>query len=271
MGSIASEQFCRLRTYLIFLNPKIVTCKFLLANHLCAKMLTNSFIPVGFKNLVFVEEVLLENVELIPEAFDYLQLPFAIKRGRVGKLSIKISWKKLGWDHPIIIALEDVFICASQRDDHEWSVEAVERREFAGKKAKLAAAELAKLSRLVCDNQTGKYLIHYREGHIIAVTVLDSIQLSIRNFHIQYSEIRLDSSQVLFGLKFSSLAIKQNLAGNINLESEEGRRNMAKAEIWETVCNMEYTKDHIYTGLPNDLPNQTPNRQHQSRKLRSLN
>lgn len=61
------------------------------------------------------------------------------------------------------------------------------------------------------------------------------------------------------------------LCRNINLESEEGRRNMAKAEIWETVCNMEYTKDHIYTGLPNDLPNQTPNRQHQSRKLRSLN
>lgn len=29
-------------------------------------------------------------------------------------------------------------------------MEAVERREFAGKKAKLAAAELAKLSRRVC-------------------------------------------------------------------------------------------------------------------------
>ncbi|KDP39724.1 hypothetical protein JCGZ_02744 [Jatropha curcas] len=95
------------------------------------------------------EEVLLENVDLIPEAFDYLQLPFALKLGRVGRLSIRISWKNLGWDHPIIIVLEDVFICASQRDDHEWSMEAVEKREFAGKKAKLAAAELAKLSRRV--------------------------------------------------------------------------------------------------------------------------
>eukprot|EP00257_Ricinus_communis_P016141 XP_015574209.1 vacuolar protein sorting-associated protein 13-like [Ricinus communis] len=101
------------------------------------------------------EEVLLENVELIPEAFDYLQLPFAIKQGRVGRLSIKISWKKLGWDHPIIIVLEDVFICASQRNDHEWSMEAVESREYAGKQAQLAAAELAKLSRRVC----GKLLI----------------------------------------------------------------------------------------------------------------
>jgi hypothetical protein len=30
-----------------------------------------------------VEEVLLENVELILEAFDYLQLPFALKQGIV--------------------------------------------------------------------------------------------------------------------------------------------------------------------------------------------
>ncbi|GMN48145.1 hypothetical protein TIFTF001_017311 [Ficus carica] len=96
------------------------------------------------------EEVLLENVELTLEAFDYLQLPFALKQGRVGKLSIKIPWKKLGWD-PIVIILEDVFVCASQRDDEEWKSDAVERREFAAKKAKLAAAELAKLSKRVCE------------------------------------------------------------------------------------------------------------------------
>ncbi|KAL9276116.1 hypothetical protein ACSQ67_026340 [Phaseolus vulgaris] len=64
-----------------------------------------------------LEEVLLENVEVILDAFDYLQLPFALKQGRVGKLSIKIPWKK-PWD-PIIIILEDVLISASQRGDQE--------------------------------------------------------------------------------------------------------------------------------------------------------
>lgn len=38
--------------------------------------------------------------------------------GRVGKLSIKVPWKKLGWE-PIIIKLEDVFISATQRSDQE--------------------------------------------------------------------------------------------------------------------------------------------------------
>lgn len=32
------------------------------------------------------EEVLLENVDLIPEAFDYLQLPFSIKQGMMNLL-----------------------------------------------------------------------------------------------------------------------------------------------------------------------------------------
>lgn len=67
---------------------------------------------------IWNEEVLLENVELILEAFDYLQLPFALKTGRIGKLSIRIPWKKLGWD-PIIIVIEDVFVCACPREDSE--------------------------------------------------------------------------------------------------------------------------------------------------------
>lgn len=38
--------------------------------------------------------------------------------GRIGKISIKIPWKKLGWE-PFVISLENVFLCASQRDDEE--------------------------------------------------------------------------------------------------------------------------------------------------------
>ncbi|GFP91635.1 phosphatidylinositol 4-phosphate 5-kinase 9 [Phtheirospermum japonicum] len=98
------------------------------------------------ENRLYIEEVLLENVELILEAFDYLRLPFDFRQGRVGKLSIKIPWKKLGWDLVIII-LEDLYICVSQRDDKEWCTDATERKEYASKKAQLAAAELAKLSR----------------------------------------------------------------------------------------------------------------------------
>uniref|UniRef100_A0A803PHY5 Vacuolar protein sorting-associated protein n=1 Tax=Cannabis sativa TaxID=3483 RepID=A0A803PHY5_CANSA len=161
------------------------------------------------KITVWNEEVLLENVELTLEAFDYLELPLALKQGRVGKLSIKIPWKKLGWD-PFVICLEDVFVCASQRDDAEWSADAVEKREYASKKAKLAAAELAKLSKHVSDNWAGRSFISY-----IYAKIFDSIQVSIRNFHVLYHDLRGDSVHTMFGLKFSSLTImKQNPFGS---------------------------------------------------------
>ncbi|KAM7518001.1 hypothetical protein LguiB_016963 [Lonicera macranthoides] len=178
------------------------------------------------------EEVLLENVELILEAFDYLQLPFALKQGRVGRLSIKIPWKKLGWD-PIIITLEDVLVSACQRDDKEWGMDAVERREFAGKKAKLAAAELAKLSRRVCGNLAGKSFISY-----ITAKILDGIQVSIRNVHVIYHDMLSDSVPTVFGLKFTSLTVmKQNLVGFSTAKVRGGQVNkLVEVQGLEIYC-----------------------------------
>ncbi|OEL27452.1 putative vacuolar protein sorting-associated protein 13A [Dichanthelium oligosanthes] len=138
------------------------------------------------------KEILLENVELILEAFDYLQLPFALKNGRIGKLSIRIPWKKLGWD-PIIIVIEDVF----------WSSDSLDKRELAGKLAKLNAIELAKFSRRVTDNQTGQSFLSY-----ISAKILDNIQVSMRNFHIVYMDTHNDQGNFVFGLEFSSLSIQ---------------------------------------------------------------
>jgi hypothetical protein len=88
--------------------------------------------------------------------------------------------------------IEDVFICASQRNDQEWSSDVVEKREFAGKKAKLASAELAKLSRRVFDNPGGNSYMSY-----ITAKILDSVQVSIKNFHILYSDAQPESVSLL--------------------------------------------------------------------------
>ncbi|XP_022765514.1 uncharacterized protein LOC111310374 isoform X3 [Durio zibethinus] len=153
-------------------------------------------------------EVELKDIDLILEAFDYLQLPFGLKQGRVGRLSIKVPWNLIGGE-PILIALENVCFSVSPRDDREWRMDAVETRELAGKKAKLAAAELAKLSRRVCDNKGGWSFIPF-----VTAKVLENIQVSVRNFHVLYSDMQSNSEQVMFGLRFSSLTmLKQNPLG----------------------------------------------------------
>ncbi|KAA3454588.1 E3 ubiquitin-protein ligase UPL6-like [Gossypium australe] len=51
-----------------------------------------------------------------------------------------------------------------------WRMDAIETRELAGKKAKLAVAELAKLSRRVCDNKEGWSFIPF------VTTKLDNVK-----------------------------------------------------------------------------------------------
>uniref|UniRef100_A0A0E0AQ59 Uncharacterized protein n=1 Tax=Oryza glumipatula TaxID=40148 RepID=A0A0E0AQ59_9ORYZ len=161
---------------------------------------------------IWNQEIILVDVELILEAFDYLQLPFALKKGRIGKLSVRIPWKTLGWG-AIIIAIED------------WSSDSLDKRELDGKLAKLKAIELAKISRRITDNQTGQSLLSY-----ILAKILDNIQVSIRNVHITYADNYKDQGNFMFGLEFSSLSIqtdpkKQSFAMSLMAMSRQDEVN----------------------------------------------
>ncbi|XP_057796881.1 intermembrane lipid transfer protein VPS13 isoform X2 [Salvia miltiorrhiza] len=113
-------------------------------------------------------------------------------------------------------------------------MDAIKRREYASKKAQLAAAELAKLSRRVCDNQTGKSFISY-----ITAKILDSIQVSIRNVHVLYCEKQSAAEEILFGLKFSSLTImKQTAFGSTTAKLKGGQVNkLIEIQDLELYCD----------------------------------
>ncbi|CAA7410692.1 unnamed protein product [Spirodela intermedia] len=214
---------------------------------------------------IWNEEVLLDNVELILEAFDYLQLPFALKQGKIGKLSIRIPWKKLGWD-PIVIVLEDVFFCACSRGSHDWSLASVEKRELAGKMAKLNAAELAKFSKRVYGNLNKTVQIYFllvpvdsscfsvqvhlessicnQVGQSFFAKILDNIQVSIKNLHIVYIDTHADPERFIFGLRFSSLTImtdtrKQNSIGSSYGKFKGGQvKKILKISTCGIYCNL---------------------------------
>jgi uncharacterized Zn-finger protein len=117
----------------------------------------------------------------------------------------------------------------------QWSSDVVEKREFAGKKAKLASAELAKLSRRVFDNPGGNSYMSY-----ITAKILDSVQVSIKNFHILYSDAQPESGQVVLGLRFSSLTVtKQNSVGPSVGRVRGGQVNiLVEVEGLEIYCDM---------------------------------
>lgn len=60
----------------------------------------------------------LENVRLKPEALDYLQLPVAVREGRIGRLKLQLPFGR--WrGGPLVIELSDVMLCAAAREEAE--------------------------------------------------------------------------------------------------------------------------------------------------------
>ncbi|GAQ80498.1 Vacuolar protein sorting-associated protein [Klebsormidium nitens] len=150
---------------------------------------------------------LLENVEIRLEAFDYLQLPFAIQSGTIGKLQLQVPWKRLGWD-PIIVALEDVVVTSGPREDAEWEAGPAEKRALAAKKAKLAAAEIRKLSERVSEDKSGQSFMSY-----LSAKIIDNVQVAVKNIHIKYEDPHTHpEGPFCFGIVLSGL----------NLRSAEG-------------------------------------------------
>ncbi|MCO5551410.1 hypothetical protein L7F22_004913 [Adiantum nelumboides] len=126
--------------------------------------------------------------------------------GVVGRLKIQVPWKKLGRE-PILIGLQDIYICACPRDEFEWKSEALEARSSAAKKAKLAAAELAKLSARISghisDDHSNQSFFSY-----LSTKILDNIQVTAENVHFRYMDQKTDPEMAFsFGIKFSHLTL----------------------------------------------------------------
>eukprot|EP00850_Spirogloea_muscicola_P014797 SM000108S14241 [mRNA] locus=s108:273586:291541:- [translate_table: standard] len=147
--------------------------------------------------------VLLENVELFLEAFDHLELPFAMKIARVGKLRLQVPWKKLGWE-PLVVSMENVTICAGPRKEAEWEAGPSEKRAREAKRAKLAAAELVKLSRRVSEDRSGLSYISY-----LSAKIIDNVQISVSNIHLRYEDFQTNAEDsFIVGLTLESFLVK---------------------------------------------------------------
>ena len=129
----------------------------------------------------------LENVKVRTEAFDYLQLPFDIDEGSIGRLQIPIPWGQ--WrSGPLKIELSGVTLRATARDETDWEEGPARRRAQAAKQAELASAELEKLSKRVA--QAGLYRLanksRWSVAEYVSTYLLNSLQLSIKDVHVYF-------------------------------------------------------------------------------------
>ena len=101
---------------------------------------------------VFKGDVVLKNLRLKTEALNALDLPFAVRSGLVGKLSLQIPWRALG-KQPVVATIERLYVVAGFADDVDGEdALTVEERTERWERAK------AELRRRVVDEGESKWL-----------------------------------------------------------------------------------------------------------------
>mgnify|MGYP001980828258 FL=1 len=87
---------------------------------------------------VFKGDVVLKNLRLKTEALNALDLPFVVRSGLVGKLSLQIPWRALG-KQPVVATIERLYVVAGFADDVDGDAAlTVEERTERWEKAKAA-------------------------------------------------------------------------------------------------------------------------------------
>eukprot|EP00850_Spirogloea_muscicola_P020895 SM000230S07331 [mRNA] locus=s230:2545:20707:+ [translate_table: standard] len=170
--------------------------------------------------------VLLENVELSLEAFEHLELPFAIKIARVGKLRLQVPWKKLGWE-PLVVSMEHVTICAGPREEAETQV------RYSGKQVRLkrehkkqSVPSWQQPSSLsspavfqACTSQVEPLLLALwpdaedRSGlsyiSYLSAKIIDNVQVSVSSIHLRYEDFQTNPERpFIVGLTLESFLVK---------------------------------------------------------------
>jgi len=95
----------------------------------------------NFKVRLTSGDVVLTNLRLNKNLFEELDLPFVVKSGYLGKLTLKIPWKSLS-SKPAEIRIENVFLIAASARKQSLTEEDEKQRLILSKLRRLKIAEL---------------------------------------------------------------------------------------------------------------------------------
>ena len=137
--------------------------------------------------------VVLNNLELKPEAIDLLQLPVSLVRGYIGRIEFQIPWGNPG-TKPTVVKVDQVYIAVETK--YRWSGSQAQRRRKVALKSKLERVE-AQESKLVKRNRgdsddaaaaptEAAGLSGFVER--LLTKIADNLQVHIRGVHLRWED-----------------------------------------------------------------------------------
>ncbi|KAL0222731.1 hypothetical protein P9112_002121 [Eukaryota sp. TZLM1-RC] len=141
----------------------------------------------SLKLSVFSGNIALSNLTIKPDALKDIHPLFAVRRGTIGNLEIKLSWAKLK-SKPVVVNISDVFLLVSPKTSIEFGANAAHNTQSQmqqDKQTKLDAYETTRESALrKADGEVEK------QGKIAALIthIISNIQLNFSNIHLRLED-----------------------------------------------------------------------------------
>lgn len=149
---------------------------------------------------IFSGEISLENLSLKEDILHILGFPFDLSYGSIGKIKVKIPWSSL-FSSSLSIEVLDVYAYLTPKKPQDWKEEKEKAAMMKSKESALAKFEAMNSNELKDASSPG-----YFAGY--ATTIVNNIQISIKNIYIRYEDTISSSDSFAVGLSFKELTIQ---------------------------------------------------------------
>lgn len=144
-------------------------------------------------------QVEINNIRLKSSALNKFRLPVQIKEGFIGKLVLTIPWTSL-YSSSVTVELSQLFVVVEPLEgDFEEEID-VEAEIQKAKQEKLKFADSMAQEFLQDQEDQGGWLSR------MAATIVDNIQIEIRNVHVRYEDARTGPTPFFLGVTIESVS-----------------------------------------------------------------
>lgn len=227
----------------------------------------------GLENLTagfWSGQVEVSNVQIRPDIFHQLDLPFALVSGIVGRLEAKVPWTRL-WTESVSVDLQDLVVLVRPISSEDWQYS--EESYVAGIARALEAVELSLRTEYRNSRLSGEDR-EKQDSYVqqITASVLSRLQVSIQNIHFRLllpynhrqaalgfllpsiSLTSLEVSQATKLLSLSGLIVycdtKKDAAFHPNSDFERCKKDLLNLPSEGTIINIPTIKATIKPGSP---------------------
>ncbi|CAG9332100.1 unnamed protein product [Blepharisma stoltei] len=146
---------------------------------------------------VFSGEIKLQQLKLKTDILKVLGLPFDLKHGQIGNLSVRIPWTSIG-SSPLKIEISEIYMLVGPKPPSAWNEEEEKKNKISLKQVSLDNFETIYSSEAAVNVEPG-----FVEK--LVTKIVDNLQVSINSIYIRYEDDVSSTDAFAFGIAIKNV------------------------------------------------------------------